>query len=74
MARIEQAWAGYIVGTPDRVPTIGAAPRINRFIVATGFSGHGFAMSPGAGVVVPELVLDGQAEADIHPMGLGRFA
>ena len=43
-------------------------------LVATGFSGHGFGMGPGAGVVVSELVLDGQASVDIHPMRLGRFA
>ena len=74
LVRIEQAWAGYIDGTPDRVPIIGEVPGIKGFFVATGFSGHGFAMGPGAGVVVSELVLDGHASVDIHPMRLGRFA
>ena len=74
LVRIEQAWAGYIDGTPDRVPIIGEAPGIKGFIVATGFSGHGFAMGPGAGVVVSELALDGHASVGIHPMRLERFA
>ena len=73
LVRIEHAWAGYIDGTPDRVPIIGEAPGIKGLIVATGFSGHGFAMGPGAGVVVSELILDGQASVDVHPMRLGRF-
>ncbi|HAL47378.1 MAG TPA: FAD-binding oxidoreductase [Dehalococcoidia bacterium] len=72
--RIDKAWAGYIDGTPDRTPVIGAADGLEGFMFATGFSGHGFALGPGAGRVVSELILDGQPSADIHMMRYSRFA
>jgi glycine/D-amino acid oxidase-like deaminating enzyme len=49
-----------------------AAPR--GLIVATGFSGHGFAMGPIAGRLVAELVLDGTPSLDLHGFRFSRFA
>ena len=72
--RIERAWAGYIDGTPDRVPVIGEAPGVKGFLFATGFSGHGFAMGPGTGLVMSELVVDGKASVDLSAMRYSRFA
>ncbi len=72
--RIDEAWAGYIDGTPDRTPVIGGADGLDGFVFATGFSGHGFALGPGAGKVVSELILDGQSSTDIHMMRYSRFA
>jgi glycine/D-amino acid oxidase-like deaminating enzyme len=71
---IETSWAGYIDATPDAIPVLGevAAPR--GLIVATGFSGHGFAMGPIAGRLVAELVLDGTPSLDLHGFRFSRFA
>ena len=55
------------------MPVIGEAPGVRGFIFATGFSGHGFAMGPGAGFVVSEIILDGEASVDLHPLRYSRF-
>jgi glycine/D-amino acid oxidase-like deaminating enzyme len=71
---IERSWAGCIDATPDAIPVLGevAAPR--GLVVATGFSGHGFAMGPIAGRLVAELVVDGKASLDLHGFRFSRFA
>ena len=68
-----ESWAGYIDATPDLVPVLGEAP-VNGLVVATGFSGHGFAMGPVAGRLVSELILDGKSSLDIAPFRFSRFA
>ena len=45
---------------------LGAVPSPKGLIVATGFSGHGFAMGPIAGRLVAELVVDGKPSLDLH--------
>ena len=71
---VEKSWAGQIDGTPDRVPVIGTVPDVKGFVFATGFSGHGFAMGPGAGMVTSEIILDGKTSVDIHGLRYARFA
>lgn len=53
---ITAAWAGYIDSTPDGVPAIGEATGLPGLILASGFSGHGFGIGPGAGRLVADLV------------------
>jgi glycine/D-amino acid oxidase-like deaminating enzyme len=71
---VERSWAGYIDTTPDAVPVLGEVAMPKGLIVATGFSGHGFAMGPIAGRLVAELLLDGKASLDLHGFRLSRFA
>lgn len=71
---VTESWAGYIDATPDVVPVIGEAPTHPGLIMATGFSGHGFAMGPIAGRLVSELICDGQPSFDLHAFRLSRFA
>jgi glycine/D-amino acid oxidase-like deaminating enzyme len=71
---VAESWAGYIDATPDMVPVIGEAPAPSGLVLATGFSGHGFAMGPIAGRLVAEVILDGKASLDIAPFRLSRFA
>src|SRR5262249_31158996 len=63
---IDRSWAGYIDVTPDIVPVLGDLPAPTGLTVATGFSGHGFAMGPIAGRLVAELVVDGKPSLDLH--------
>ena len=72
--QIERAWAGYIDVTLDRVPVLGEVPEVKGFLFATGFSGHGFAMGPGVGVVMSELIVDGKISVDVHGLRYSRFA
>jgi glycine/D-amino acid oxidase-like deaminating enzyme len=53
---VTAAWAGYIDSTPDGVPAIGEIPGLLGFILAAGFSGHGFGIGPGAGHLVADIV------------------
>ena len=43
-------------------------------MLATGFSGHGFAMGPIAGRLVAELIVDGKTSLDISGFRFSRFA
>jgi glycine/D-amino acid oxidase-like deaminating enzyme len=70
---ITRSWAGYIDATPDAIPVIGEAGPAG-LVLATGFSGHGFAMGPIVGRLVAELVTDGKPSLDLRPFRLSRFA
>lgn len=71
---IARSWAGYIDAVPDLVPVLGEVPQRRGFVLATGFSGHGFAMGPIAGRLVAELVLDGKSSLDLTGFRFTRFA
>ena len=42
--------------TPDGLPVISAVDAVPGFFIATGFTGHGFGIGPGAGRLMAELV------------------
>ena len=52
---------------------IGEVPGVKGFLFATGFSGHGFAMGPGTGRVMSEIILDGEASVDVNGLRFSRF-
>ncbi|WP_105385012.1 NAD(P)/FAD-dependent oxidoreductase [Neorhizobium alkalisoli] len=75
--RITAAWAGYIDSTPDGVPAIGEIPDIPGFILAAGFSGHGFGIGPGAGHLIADVATGANPIVDprpYHPSRLLRSA
>jgi len=72
MQEVER-WAGMIDTTPDAIPIIDAAP-IPGLVIATGFSGHGFGIGPGAGMLAADLVTGAPPCVDPHPFRLSRFA
>jgi glycine/D-amino acid oxidase-like deaminating enzyme len=55
-ARVAERWAGYIDATPDAVPVISPVDGVPGFYLATGFSGHGFGIGPGAGKLMADIV------------------
>ena len=72
-ARIAQCWAGFIDATPDLIPVISEVQKVPGLIVATGFSGHGFGISPGAGQLVANLVCGVKPIVDPREFRLSRF-
>jgi glycine/D-amino acid oxidase-like deaminating enzyme len=70
----ELQWAGVIDSTPDAVPVIDAIDSPQGLVVATGFSGHGFALGPIAGRLVSELIVDGAPSLDLTGFRYARFA
>lgn len=55
-AQIAGSWGGVVDATPDEVPIIGEIDALPGFFLATGFSGHGFGIGPGAGQLVADIV------------------
>ncbi|WP_405487609.1 NAD(P)/FAD-dependent oxidoreductase [Nocardia sp. NBC_00511] len=58
--RVTGSYVGAYDVTPDFNPIIGPAPLPGLFL-ATGFSGHGFKISPAVGHLVADLLLDGRS-------------
>jgi sarcosine oxidase subunit beta len=54
---VADRWAGLEAFTPDLLPLLGPVPGIDGLFVATGFSGHGFALSPMVGGILARLAL-----------------
>ncbi|MDE4546599.1 FAD-binding oxidoreductase [Sinorhizobium meliloti] len=69
-----QIWAGLIDVTPDVVPVISLAQELPGLVIATGFSGHGFGIGPGAGYLVADLVTGNPPIVDPSAFRLSRFA
>ena len=56
-AALAQSWAGLEAFTPDEIPFMGPVPGLDGLLVAAGFCGHGFALSPGVGDILARLAL-----------------
>jgi sarcosine oxidase subunit beta len=75
MAFHNRGWAGLYDVSPDDHAILGAVPEVEGFLLACGFSGHGFQHSPATGRLMAELILDGRTTGiDIGPLAVGRFA
>lgn len=68
-----ETWAGMIDTTPDAVPVLDEAPGLAGLFIATGFSGHGFGIGPGAGRVMADLVQGKPTGHDLARFRYGRF-
>ena len=73
-ANILRTWTGTLENTPDKVPIISPVDGIKGYIVASGFSGHGFCLGPIAGKLLSELILDGEPSLPLQEFRLSRFA
>jgi glycine/D-amino acid oxidase-like deaminating enzyme len=71
--KIAERWAGAIDATPDAVPIISRVGQLEGFHLATGFSGHGFGLGPGAGKLMAELVTGETPSVDPSPFRYSRF-
>jgi sarcosine oxidase subunit beta len=68
-------WAGLYEVTPDAHPILGGVPQLGGYYVVAGFSGHGFMHGPGAGLLMSEIILHGEATTlDISSLSYDRFA
>ena len=57
-------WAGWIDMMPDGIPVISPVETLPGFFLATGFSGHGFGIGPGAGRLAADLITGDPASVD----------
>ena len=68
-----ESWGGTIDASPDILPIISPVESIGDFFVATGFSGHGFGIGPGAGKLIAGMVSGTAEPAALAGFRLGRF-
>jgi glycine/D-amino acid oxidase-like deaminating enzyme len=70
---LSAAWGGVIDNTPDGIPVVSAVKRFPGLFMCTGFSGHGFSSSMGAGHCLAQLMLDGKAAVDLEAFSYERL-
>jgi len=70
---IVESWAGIVETSPDVVPMIGEVGDVAGFHIATGFSGHGFGIGPGAGKALAAMLTGADNPIDLAPFRLSRF-
>ncbi|MEJ2868720.1 FAD-binding oxidoreductase [Actinomycetospora sp. OC33-EN08] len=76
-ASIASTYAGCYDVTPDFNPAISRVDGLDGLVVAAGFSGHGYKISPEVGRLVADLVVDGESSVPETPASdfrLSRFA
>ncbi len=69
-----RVWSGIEGYTADWVPVLGPSARVPGLHYAFGFNGEGFALSPGVGEVMAELLATGRSTTPIEAFAIGRFA
>lgn len=72
-AEISSSWAGLYESTPDHLAILGKVPEVEGFILANGFSGHGFMHAPAVGILMAELIAEGKTSLDISALSIERF-
>ena len=72
--KIAETWAGMIDATPDIVPVIDSVPDHQGLFVATGFSGHGFGIGPGAGRAMARIVMGDDPGYNMERFRFSRFS
>ncbi|MGE4247344.1 MAG: NAD(P)/FAD-dependent oxidoreductase [Parvibaculaceae bacterium] len=72
--KIMGRWGGFIDVTPDALPVISAVDAVPGLYLATGLSGHGFGIGPGAGKLAANLITGDPAIVDASPFRFSRFA
>jgi len=72
-AGLASSWTGVYDVTPDWNPVLGRLPDVAGLVVAYGFSGHGFKLSPAVGRVLAQEVLGLPTDVSLVPYGLERF-
>jgi len=70
---IVESWAGMIEATPDAIPVIDEAEDYEGFYIATGFSGHGFGIGPGAAKAITGMLTGNDSGIDLREFRLSRF-
>ena len=73
-SRITQSWAGLIDVTPDAVPVLGPVDAVPGLHIASGLSGHGFGIGPGAGKLMADMIMGGNMRIDPTPFRFDRFS
>ncbi|WP_197330584.1 NAD(P)/FAD-dependent oxidoreductase, partial [Ralstonia solanacearum] len=69
-----RVWSGIEGYTADWQPVMGPSAKVPGLHYAFGFNGEGFAISPGVGETMAELIATGRTSIALEPYAIGRFA
>jgi len=72
--RYVTSWSGLYDTTPDWNPVLGPVPGLDGLLVAFGFSGHGFKLSPTIGRMLAQAALGQTPDIPLAPYRITRFA
>ena len=72
--KVMDNWVGVVDVTPDALPVISPVATLPGLFIVSGFSGVGFAVSPGAGKLAADLVTGSTPVVDPAPFRLERLA
>lgn len=73
-AGLATSWTGVYDVTPDWNPVLGPVPGVDGLLLACGFSGHGFKLSPIVGRLLAQQALGLATDVPLAPYSLDRFA
>lgn len=73
-APISSSWSGDYEMSPDHNGMVGESETVGGFFYATGFSGHGFMLSPAVGEHLAELITGRTPTIDLTGLGAQRFS
>jgi D-amino-acid dehydrogenase len=73
-AALHEVRVGLRPASPDGRPMLGAAPGVDRLLLATGHGPSGLLLGPYSGKLIAEIVTGGAASADLAPFAVARFA
>jgi D-amino-acid dehydrogenase len=71
--RTLEVWRGLRPCTPDGLPVVGRAPKVENAVLATGHGMWGLQLAPVTGRLVASVVTGEQPEHDLHPLRPDRF-
>jgi sarcosine oxidase subunit beta len=66
-------WTGFYDVTPDARPILGEVKEVKGFIQCSGFSGHGFMISPMVSLILSELIVEQKISEVLQSLNLDRF-
>ena len=73
-ASLHEVRVGLRPASPDGRPMLGAAPGIERLLLATGHGPSGLLLGPYSGKLIATIVTGDAADADLAPFEVARFA
>jgi sarcosine oxidase subunit beta len=72
-AKIVRSWAGWIDDCVDHIPVISKVEEVPGLILACGFSGHGFGISPTVGMLLSQMAMGEETTLDVKDFRYDRF-
>jgi glycine/D-amino acid oxidase-like deaminating enzyme len=69
-----ETWAGMIDAMPDVVPVMDRVAEYEGLYLATGFSGHGFGIGPGAGRIMADMITGETPRHNLERFRFPRFS